>query len=336
MYAVFIAYMSLSLLWAPDAVLGLNTLIPSFNFLLLMILYGSLIAFHDVRSVLTGLFGGFLLGAAAYTYREGFPFSYPPEFSYNAVASMYLFGLFITLIFGWRMGSRALTLSVAFVVILHIVATTSIKTNLGVLIGVVAAGAVFAGRFSRLVIRNVPIAIAVAGLLAYAVISNESVFARAGAGLERVTKGVAIIQSGQDTSASTSFGLRQKWVELGIEGWRSSPVFGHGVEAFRKDYGITSHSTPVDLLYNTGLIGFLLFYGIFASLAWRLFKIRESAASGLRPLLFAGLTCHFFITFSGTTFYQAFLGIFVALSVALLRPGGYEMSKPASPGIGTH
>ena len=328
MYAAFTAYLSVSLLWSPDAFLGLNTLIPAVNFLLILILYGSLATYHDLRSVLAGFLGGFLFGAIAFTYVEGFPFVYPKYFSYNAGAAMYLFGLLVTLLFGWYSGSRKVALAIGFVILLHIAATTSIKTNLGVLLGVFAASIVFIGRFSRILLRNTPLILAIVGLLVFAVVSNEAILNRVEVGVGRVARGVAIIQAGQDMSGSTSFDLRTDWAARGIEGWKTNPIFGDGVEAFRADHGTTSHSTPIDLLYNTGLIGFCLFYAIFVSIAWRLFKIRHSEVSGLRPLIFAGLTCYLFITLSGTVFYQTFFAVFVALSVALLRPHRNAASRP--------
>ena len=319
LYAAFASYMFVSLLWAPDAVLGLNTLVPTVNFLLLLILFGSLVSFHDLRAVLAGFFGGFLLGAATYTYMEGFPFVYPEGFSYNAGAAMYLFGLFVTLVLSWHTGSRALALSMGFILILHIAATTSIKTNLGILVGVLATAAVFLKRSMRILFRNVIQIVVIAGLVGYAVASNDAVIDRVDSGIERVALGVAVLQAREDASTSTSFDLREYWAARGLEGWASNPVFGDGVEAFRADYGITSHSTPIDLLYNTGVIGFALFYAVFVSIACRLYAARRSGAGSLRALIFAGLVCYLFMTLSGTMMYQAFLATFVAISVALLR-----------------
>src|SRR6202047_4320448 len=107
-YTVLLAYMSLSVLLAPDAALGMNTLFPAVDFLLTLFLFGSLVTYHDSAAVLAGTLGGFLTGAAVYSYTAGFPFTYPEDFSYNSVAGMYLFGLLVTLIVGWRMRWRIL------------------------------------------------------------------------------------------------------------------------------------------------------------------------------------------------------------------------------------
>ncbi len=62
--------------------------------------------------------------------------------------------LVVTLFFGWVTGRRALTMLSALVVMGHIVATTSIKTNLGVLIGVVTALVFYFRRTMREVWRS--------------------------------------------------------------------------------------------------------------------------------------------------------------------------------------
>ncbi|MBT8080442.1 MAG: hypothetical protein KJO31_17820, partial [Gammaproteobacteria bacterium] len=122
--------------------------------------------------------------------------------------------------------------------------------------------------------------------------------------------------------------LRSYWAKRGIEGWTASPVFGHGVESFRATHGITSHSTPIDLLYNTGVIGLFLFYGMFISIAWRILRTASADDNGLRPLLFAALSCYAFITLSGTMIYQTFLAVFIAFGVSLLRRFESEQSRP--------
>jgi O-antigen ligase len=104
-----------------------------------------------------------------------------------------------------------------------------------------------------------------------------------------------------------------------------SPLFGNGVEAFRTDHGITSHSTPIDLLYNFGVIGFVLFYSIFGSIVMRLRAVQGKNLGNLPALIFAGVVCYVFITLSGTMEYNAFLGIFISVSTALL--GRFDSSS---------
>jgi hypothetical protein len=85
------------------------------------------------------------------------------------------------------------------------------------------------------------------------------------------------------------------------------------------DNGVTSHSTPIDLLYNSGVIGFLAFYAMFVSLGLRLVQVRGLALGSLPSLIFGGLVCYLFITLSGTMHYNTFMAIFFAVSAGLLR-----------------
>ena len=60
---------------------------------------------------------------------------------------------------------------------IHIVATTSIKTNVGILWGALTAGAIHFGYVSRLLWRNALVILVAGSVLAYAVASNEAAVA---------------------------------------------------------------------------------------------------------------------------------------------------------------
>ena len=310
LYAVFTGYMFLSVLWAPDLQLAWNTLIPAVNFLVISIIAASLVRYHNCRAAVAGMLAGFLVGAAAYTYLKGFPFVRPKDFSYNAIASMYLMGVFLSFFFAWTSGSRAISVLTGLLAFAHIVATTSIKTTLGVLFGAAAAGIVYFGRTARLIFRNVALLVVVSGVLVYVLAFTDGTVQRIELGVERILRGVQILHALEDTSGTTSFALRERWAELGLEGWALNPVFGEGVEAFRADHGMTSHSTPIDLLYNTGLIGFVLFYSIFASVLWRLAVAKRGDSGNLRPMILAGLVCYLFISLASSSHVKYFLGHF--------------------------
>jgi hypothetical protein len=317
-YIIFTAYMWLTLIWNPSIGDGMNTLLPALAFILLSILFGSLIAFHNLGAVLAGAVAGFILGAAAYTATTGFPFHYPDSMSYNAIAGMYLMGLVLTLFFGWHTRFRLVPLIICLVAMVHIAATTSIKTNLGIVLGAAAASLVYVRSFLHVLRRNLILLTIFAATIVYGVMNNEGLLEQVGYGLDRVSRGVEILQRREDRAGNTSFGERTDWKDQGIKGWLLSPLFGNGVEAFRTDHGITSHSTPIDLLYNFGVIGFVLFYSIFGSIAMRLRAVQRKDLGNLPALIFAGVVCYVFITLSGTMEYNAPLGIFISVCTALL------------------
>ncbi len=320
LYLAFVAYMFLTLLWTPDPVLAMNTLFPAVDFFLVQMVLGSLARFGRTRAMLFGTLVGFWIGAGIFTYVQGFPFVSGRDLSYNGIAAMYLFGLYVTLVLGCVTRSKVLLLVAALIALAHIVATTSIKTNLGVLVGAVGASIVFFGESIRVLRRNVLALIAGVGVIAYVVGSSTLAIEGLQRGLERVALGVSVLQAREDRYGYEGFGERAYWMHEGLQAWVRNPLFGNGVEAFRSEYGITSHSTPIDLLYNTGLIGFSLFYAMFVALAWRLLDSRSPRS--LRALVLAGLICNFFIALSGTLFYQTFLAGFFATSAAVLQNRG--------------
>jgi hypothetical protein len=319
LYAAFVGYLLLALLWTRDVDLAMNTIYPAIDFLLILLLFGSLISFQDPSAVLVGALIGFLAGAGAYTYSTGFPLAYPKEFSYNAIAAMYLFGLFVALVFGFLTRFKVLSLVIAVVVLVHILATSSIKSNLGILLGAGGVAVVYFRQTARLFGRNLIYLALAAAVIAYVISTNDEVRDTLRYAFRRVSLGLDVLRTREDVPGYSGFGERQYWMTEGLRGWTRNPLFGHGVEAFRADYGITSHSTPVDLLYNTGLIGLSLFYAMYASIAWRLFTTRSPATRNLRAVLLAGLICQMFVILSATAFYQAFLAGFTAISTALLR-----------------
>jgi O-antigen ligase/polysaccharide polymerase Wzy-like membrane protein len=328
LYFILVGYMIVALLWTADIRLAIyTTLLSAIDFLLILILFGALVTYHDFRAVLAGTLGGFLIGAAFFTFTQGFPFVFPKDLSYNAVSIMYVSGLFVTLLFGWYTRLRVLPLAIGLLLLLHIVATTSIKSNLGIVLGATAAGLIYFRPFLRVLRRIAIPLIALAGMIAYAVVSNDELVTVIERGVERVGVGSEILLSGTDTSAYGALTTREIWADAGLTGWIQKPLFGHGVEAFRDRYGTTSHSTPVDLLYNHGLIALVLFYGLFISVAWRLFRARDPGLGGLHALIFGALVCYLFISLSGTLHYNPSLAVFFAISTAILRQQRRKTSR---------
>lgn len=319
LYTWLLCYMTLSTVWTPDPRIAVNTLLPGLSFLLILMLFGSLVMFHHLGAVLTGTLFGFFCGAGTYSVLTRFPLARPEDFSYNAIAGMYLFGLLSILTWGWYTRRRLLCLLMAMVVMMLIAATTSIKTNLGVALGAISAAVIYLRTFARILGQSTIALIVLSAAIGYAVISNDALVERLQDGVDRVTLGVQILGAREDQSQGTSFNDRRYWQKIGLKGWAGNPVFGGGVEAFRANVGITSHSTPVDVLYNFGLIGFVLFYAIFALVVRRLYIARRVPMRALQVLIFSGLVCYLFMSLSEPLHYSAFFAVFIAVSIALLR-----------------
>lgn len=314
----FLGYALLSLSWTQNLNAAMITMPSLVNFTLVLILFGSFAAYHDIRALLAGMFVGCMAGAAFYSLTTGFPFKYPEDFSYNTIAGMYLFALFITLIFGAYFRVTALPLALAVVLLALIAATTSIKTNLGVVLGIGGSGVLYFKLSLRNAVRNIMIIAVLASGVVYGVMSNEALLERVQHGYDRVSLGLAVLTNREGDSGSIGLATRQGWKNEGLKGWFTNPVFGYGVEGFRATFGITSHSTPIDLLYNSGLIGCSLFYAMFASVAWRLLGARNPHWRGVRARIATILITYSFISLSGLIYYEPLVAIFVAVSSALI------------------
>jgi hypothetical protein len=156
-------------------------------------------------------------------------------------------------------------------------------------------------------------------LLGFAIASNDTLLERLQDGFDRVSAGAEILGAREDRAQGSSFNDRKYWQKVGVAGWWRNPVFGAGVEAFRKDVGITSHSTPIDTLYNFGLIGFSLFYLLIGLLVMRLYTVRRHELGALPILALSGVVCYLFMSLSEPLHYSSFLAIFVAVTSTVLR-----------------
>jgi len=318
-YACLLAYMALQLAWTDDRALAMNTLLPAANFLVLIALFASLAALHELKPVLLGALAGFVTGALAYSLATGFPLAYPAEFSYNAVAGMHLYGALLALLLASVTAWRVWLLALAAVAWANVLATTSIKVNLGIAFGGLVAGAAHFGFVMRALRRHSLAILALAGILAFAVSSSPAAVEALRRGSERVTLGLRILAARDDLPGYSAYAKRTGWLEEGMRGWRENPLFGQGVEAFRADHGITSHSTLIDLMYNSGLVGVALFYSVLLSVAFRLLASRGDVPRDTRIVVLGGMACYFFVSLSAPVHYAPTLGAFIGLSIGILR-----------------
>jgi O-antigen ligase len=330
-YICFLCYMVVALAWTSDFRLAMNTLVPAITFVLVLILFGALVTCHNLQAVLAGMLCGILLSAAVYTRQTGFPFAYPSDFSYNAIAGMFLLAAFIALLCSCYWRAKLPFLLVGLVCLILVVATTSIKFNVGLLLGTIAAGFLYFRHFTTILRRNaIPLAV-LAGILGYVVASDDGLMATLERGADRVMLGVDVLQARQNEPGYTAFESRRRWQSAGLEGWRQNPLFGHGVEAFRDRHGVTSHSTPVDLLYNFGLIGLALFYAVVGSIAWRLLRAKDRTRDSVGALIFGVLACYLFVSLSAPLHYNGFFAVFVTISAHALRGHTRSDADAAAP-----
>ena len=314
----FLSYAILSLAWTDNVRAAYVTMPAIINFSLVLLVFTALSAFHNLRALLGGIAFGITAGAVFYTLTSGFPFRIPEDFSYNTIAAMYLFGLIMTSVWGAYAGRRILPLVAGTILLVLIAATTSIKTNLGAALGIVGATVLYFKLSVKSIVRTMLVLAVLGAAITYGVTSNPGLADRVQYGFERVSLGLSVLTNRENDTGTTGLGTREGWKREGLKGWEANPVFGHGVEGFRADFGITSHSTPIDLLYNGGVIGCGLFYAMFASLIWRLLTAHNERLRGVRARISAAVIAYLFISLSGIIYYDPFVAMFVGTATGLL------------------
>src|SRR5690554_2410489 len=87
-------------------------------------------------------------------------------------------------------------------------------------------------------------------------------------GLSRLESAYNITNSAAMVDNSTA--LRLYFIEEGWKDFKESPILGHGINSFRYYYGLYSHNNYIELLFGTGLVGFLIYYSIHLNVFKRL------------------------------------------------------------------
>ena len=87
--------------------------------------------------------------------------------------------------------------------------------------------------------------------------------------------------NGDVSHADGSSKIRSQMIKMGLERWIQSPILGYGFDSFKYyNQSVTghfyySHNNFVEILYNTGIIGFVLYYWYYAKLCFTAWKGRN-------------------------------------------------------------
>ncbi len=94
---------------------------------------------------------------------------------------------------------------------------------------------------------------------------------------ERFLELFSLVRGG--TSAISSDSIRKKMIQIAINAWRKSPIVGYGLDNFRF-YNVTitgrfyyAHNNYAELLYDLGVIGFVLYYSFLIVLIRKVRKV---------------------------------------------------------------
>lgn len=123
-------------------------------------------------------------------------------------------------------------------------------------------------------IRNL-LVIVVGIYIAYMLLmNNEALYNAIGWRIEG-----ALALFGKKGKVDSSALLRLKYIEVGINSWKESAVFGYGLDNFRiinfraTGHATYSHNNFIEILVGVGAIGFLIYYSYYIKLLYEYFKI---------------------------------------------------------------
>ena len=70
--------------------------------------------------------------------------------------------------------------------------------------------------------------------------------------------------------------------------FRDYPIFGHGYQQFRMFRGyVTTHNQMIEVLFKTGVVGFVFFCAILVAAAVMMFRSRKGACTRYLAVLYA-------------------------------------------------
>ena len=118
-------------------------------------------------------------------------------------------------------------------------------------------------------IRSLLIAVVCACGIIYALFNTPFLYEYIGYRFEGLRE--ALSGEGGDHSSH----IRRGMIEIGMRAFAERPLFGYGLNGFAHVYNsmagtsVYSHNNYVELLVNTGLVGFLLYYGYIATILFK-------------------------------------------------------------------
>lgn len=129
-------------------------------------------------------------------------------------------------------------------------------------------------------------------------------------GLDRIRSALSLSNDVRAVDNSTI--IRLYYITEGWLGFKKAPIFGHGINSFRYYYDFYAHNNYIELLFGVGLIGFLIYYSIHASLLRQLCK---KWRQNIFPILFVLILLSMDV---GLVSYEGKLNMLILLTLFLI------------------
>jgi len=139
----------------------------------------------------------------------------------------------------------------------------------------------------------------------------------------RMTDFIAVATSGFDTkkeASGESIDERLALLTAGVDLLIESNFLGIGHNNFGVRVGVFAHSNVMEVGVNTGIIGFLLYYGIYLMIAWRAFQLMlQSNGHAVPRTILVGLMAYSVMDLTHVSYYAKASWLFLAMMTACLE-----------------
>lgn len=154
----------------------------------------------------------------------------------------------------------------------------------------------------------------------YIVVMNyEPVYNVLGYRIEQMIRGI-MMRGKQEASYS----IREKMIELGVTWWIKRPILGYGFGNYSVLYYRTvgvdtySHCNFIEILVGGGIVGFILYYGIYV-IIYRLFKKNKGRNNDEQKTLFYIILVELILNIANVVYYDWMSHLLIMMSYISLK-----------------
>ncbi len=159
----------------------------------------------------------------------------------------------------------------------------------------------------------------------------EAVFTANDSVVVRMTDFIAVLSSGLDTSEESSgesIDERLALLTAGVDLLIESHFLGVGLDNFAANVGVFAHSNVMEVGVNTGVIGFLLYYGIYLMIAWKAFQLMmQSNGHPVPRTILVGLMAYSVMDMTHVSYYAKSSWLYLAMVTACLEVFARDLSS---------
>lgn len=205
----------------------------------------------------------------------------------------------------------------SFVFILFIMISSGGRKTIIAMIAALVVFLVMKDGYRNKILKNVLIAVVVVFGLFAAILNIPLLYDLIGTRFEGLFD--LFMGRGSDVSSDN---IREQMIVVAIQGWLEQPLFGHGIDSFKfLNRDITghfyyAHNNFVELLYDVGFVGFILFYYIYAYIYRQLRQIQSVECRKYKVLGYGLLVELLLFDMGGVSYYL--VGNMIVLSMTYI------------------